>query len=79
MTKDRFMELLREADMNKREFAEKSHTAYSTVRGWGAGRKDVVLDIPNWVEPFILHYMKSRELDYLMGEVCRKYYNKDKA
>lgn len=79
MKKDRFMELLKEAGINKKEFAKIAHTSYGTVNGWGADRKGVILEIPNWVEPFILHYMKSRELDYLMGEVCQKYYDKDRA
>lgn len=77
MKKDRFMELLRDAGINKKEFSKIAHISYGTVNGWGVDRKGVVLEIPNWVEPFILHYMKSKELDYLMNEICKKHYHKD--
>jgi len=76
MKKERFMQLLKEAKLNKKEFAKIANTPYGTVNGWGADRKGRILDIPNWVEPLILHYRKSKELDYLMGELCEKFYAK---
>jgi len=74
MKKEKLSALLKEANLNKKQFAAIAHTSYATVKGWGADRKGIVLDIPNWVEPFIHHYMKSRELDYIMKDVCEKYY-----
>ena len=72
MKKEEFVELLKEAGINKKEFAELASTPYGTVNGWGVSRKGVVLEIPNWVKPFLYYYKRSQHLDYLTVEICGK-------
>jgi hypothetical protein len=72
MEKDKLNKLLHMAGLNKKEFAEISKIAYPTVAGWGASRKGKVLEIPNWVEPFIYYYIRSKQLDYISNEICQK-------
>lgn len=55
-----FKELLKSADLNKKEFAELVRISYGTVNAWGVeGRAEV----PDWVEPFINNYLKAKKLD----------------
>jgi len=72
MQKEKLNRLLKMAGLNKKEFAKIAKVAYPTVAGWGASRKGKVLDIPNWVEPFIYYYMRSKQLEYVMEEICGK-------
>jgi len=72
MQKEKLNQLLKMAGLNKKEFAKIAKVAYPTVAGWGASRKGKVLDIPNWVEPFIYYYMRSKQLEYVMEEICGK-------
>ena len=71
MKKEEFLALLQDAKINKKEFAELANISYGTVNGWGVSRKGVVLEIPNWVGPFLYYYKRSRHLDYLMEEICK--------
>ena len=70
MTKDEFHVLLKEAKLNKKEFSQISEVPYSTVINWGISRKGVVLNIPNWVRPFLDFYIKSKKFDYIKSAVC---------
>lgn len=55
-----FKELLKNAGLNKKEFAELTNMSYATVNGWGMeGRAEV----PEWVEPFIDNYLKAKKLE----------------
>ena len=56
MEKEKLIRLLKMAKLNKKEFAKVANIPYATVNGWGVSRKGKVLDIPNWVEPFIYYY-----------------------
>jgi len=72
LEKEKLNKLLNMAGLNKKEFAKIAKIAYPTVAGWGASRRGKVLEIPNWVEPFIYYYMRSKQLDYLTDEICQK-------
>ena len=72
MKKKEFLELLVDASINKKEFAIIANIPYGTVNGWGANRKGVILEIPNWVKPLLHYYKKSKQLEYLTDEICMK-------
>ncbi len=72
MEKQKFMNLLDMANINKKEFAEIAHIPYGTVNNWGLNRQGKVLAIPNWVEPFIYYYLKAKKLEYVTDEICQK-------
>lgn len=55
-----FKELLKSANLNKKEFAKIVSISYGTVNAWGVeGRAEV----PDWVEPFIDNYLKAKKLE----------------
>jgi len=72
MKKEEFIALLKDAEINKKEFAEIANIPYATVNGWGVSRKGVVLEIPNWVKPFLYYYKRSQHLDYLTKNICER-------
>ena len=74
MDKKRFMELLEEAGLTKKEFAEITNLPYGTVNNWGQKRNlnKKVTEIPKWVEPFMHYYFKAKKLDYVTEEICAK-------
>ena len=72
MKKDEFIALLEDAKINKKEFAKIANIPYGTVNGWGVSRKGVVLEIPNWIKPFLHYYKRSRHLDYLVENICTR-------
>ena len=76
MTKEEFVNILRSLQLNKKEFAILTNLPYSTVNNWGTKRGDRILEIPGWVEPFLLYYHKAKKLDYIMEDVCKKFYDK---
>lgn len=72
MEKQKFMNLLELAGINKKEFAKIANIPYGTVNNWGLNRKGKILAIPNWVEPFIYYYLKAKKLEYVTDEICQK-------
>ena len=72
MEKEKLNQLLKMAGLTKKEFAQIAKIAYPTVAGWGASRKGKVLEIPNWVEPFIHYYLKAKKLEYVTEEICQR-------
>jgi len=55
-----FKQLLKKADMNKKDFAALTKISYGTVNSWGVeGRAEV----PEWIRPFLYFYIKSKKLD----------------
>jgi len=62
MTNEDFKSLLKKADLNKKEFANVANISYNTVRNWD--------NIPSWVEPFIINYIKSKTLDSVKDVIC---------
>lgn len=70
MTRDEFIERLNSLGLNKVEFSEISNVPYSTINNWGLEKKDRVIPVPVWVEPFLINYEKARKFDYIKNEVC---------
>lgn len=59
MKKDEFIQKLQELGLNKREFAELSELAYSTVNNWN----DTSTPIPKWVLSWLDNYSKAIKYD----------------
>ena len=72
MKKDEFVQLLKKSNISREEFSILAEIPLATVRNWGVSRKGRVLEIPNWVRPFMKHYEKSKKLDYIANEICGK-------
>jgi len=55
-----FKELLKKAQMNKKDFSDIVQISYGTVNSWGVeGRAEV----PEWVRPFLNNYMEVQKLN----------------
>ena len=72
MKKEDFLQLLENMGMSRKEFAELANIPASTVANWGVKRSGKILEIPNWVLPFMHYYDKAQKLDYLTNEICEK-------
>ena len=59
MTKQEFVDTLKEADLSKKEFAGKLDIGYSSVNNWGNIRQPV----PYWVETWLKNYIKAKNFD----------------
>ena len=66
MDKNKFNELLKKANLTKKEFSKISGVSYNTITGWGTKDKP----IPNWVKPFIENYIKAKTLDNVKDVIC---------
>jgi collagenase-like PrtC family protease len=55
-----FKELLKKANMNKKDFSQITKVSYGTVNSWGVeGRAEV----PEWVRPFLNNYIEVKKLE----------------
>ena len=55
-----FKELLKKAEMNKKEFSQIATISYGTVNSWGVeGRAE----IPEWVRPFLNNFIEVKKLN----------------
>lgn len=70
MKHEEFLELLKTTYLNKKDFAEKTNLAYSTVGNWS--NNDTV---PEWVRSWIENYNKAKLGDIFI-EAVRPYVNK---
>ena len=60
MQLDEFKKLLKNASMNKKDFANLTKVSYGTVNSWGVeGRAEV----PEWVRVFLLNYVEVKKLE----------------
>lgn len=59
---EKFKQLLKEADFNKKSFSEYVNIPHSTVNGWGSINKSPV---PEWVEKFLNLYIKDKKCNQL--------------
>ncbi len=63
-----FKQLLKKANMNKKDFAALTKISYGTVNSWGVeGRAEV----PEWIRPFLENYIKVQKLE-LIKEIVNK-------
>ena len=72
MTKELFLERMKNLNINKKEFAAICKVPYSTINNWGTIVNNKPLVIPVWVEPFFDYYEKATKLDYVMDDICSK-------
>lgn len=73
LEKEKFYSRLKHLNINKKDFARISNVPYSTVNNWGTkGANGKIIPVPSWVLPFLLHYEKSRKLDYIVNDLCGK-------
>ena len=66
MNKKEFNELLKKAELTKKDFANISEVSYNTITGWGSHKKP----IPNWVKPFIENYIKAKRFETAKKALC---------
>ena len=60
----RYKELLKLSQLSKKELAEKTNLAYSTVNNWGSSQ-----NIPHWVESWLENYIKARFFDKFLEQI----------
>lgn len=64
MNNDKFVELLKESKLNKKEFSDKTKLAYSTVANWSTTD-----NVPDWVESWLQNYIKAKISDDIIEAV----------
>jgi hypothetical protein len=72
MTKEQFLNRLKDLKLNKKEFSDISTIPYSTVNNWGTLVNNKPLPIPPWVESYLIYYEKSKKFDYIRKDICAK-------
>lgn len=68
MKKQEFDGLLRDISLSRKEFADITGVAYSTIGNWHDEKKPV----PDWVESWLENYIKSKELEKLKSILGRE-------
>ena len=62
MQLSKFKDLLKKANMNKKDFSSIALISYGTVNSWGVeGRAEV----PEWVRPFLINYIEVKKLNQI--------------
>lgn len=64
MTHKEFLELLKKAKLNKKEFVELTKLAYSTVVNWSGTD-----NVPYWVKSWLENYIKAKDIDKIAETV----------
>ena len=64
MNNEDFEELLKNANLNKKEFATLVEMNYTSVTNW-AGNNNV----PKWVKSWLENYIKAKEMDKVVEAV----------
>ena len=59
-----FKELLKKADLNKKQFAELLEMQYNTVNAWGSNNS-----IPTWVKSWLENYIKAKTYNDIKDKV----------
>lgn len=65
MTKEKFNELLKVANLTQKELSEKLNTSNQTVNNWGTNGRD----IPYWVESWLENYIKAKDIEKIAEAV----------
>ena len=58
MDRDEFNELLKKANLNRKELADIVGLSYSAVNNWGSGS-----DFPRWVYSWLENYIDKKRFD----------------
>lgn len=56
--------MLKLSRLSKKELAEKTNLAYSTVNNWGSSQ-----NIPHWVESWLENYIKAKFFDKFLEQI----------
>ena len=64
MELSQFKELLKRANLNKKQFAELLEMQYNTVNAWGSNNS-----IPIWVKSWLENYIKAKSYDDIKDKV----------
>lgn len=64
MELSQFKELLKKANLNKKQFAELLEMQYNTVNAWGSNNS-----IPSWVKSWLENYIKAKTYDSIKNKV----------
>lgn len=64
MELSQFKELLKKANLNKKQFAELLEMQYNTVNAWGSNN-----NIPAWVETWLENYIKAKRFDLIVSNI----------
>lgn len=67
MDKEEFNELLKNANLTKKEFAEIIGMQYTSVNNWGSSQQ-----FPRWVKSWLENYIKAKDIDKV-AETMRPY------
>lgn len=59
-----FEELLKNANINKKEFSELADLSYQTVMNWNNTN-----NVPKWVKSWIENYCKAKDLESIVKTV----------
>jgi DNA-binding transcriptional regulator YiaG len=65
MEKEIFKELLKKANLNKKQFAELLETEYNTVNAWGTNGRNY----PYWVESWLRLYIDNKNCKELKSMI----------
>ena len=60
MEQEKLKNLLKRANLNKKEFAKEVGLAYQTVNNWGSSK-----NVPHWVESWLKLYIQTRSFSEL--------------
>jgi predicted XRE-type DNA-binding protein len=64
MTKENLKELLKQAELNKKELSEILGIAQQTVNCWGTTQ-----NMPYWLESWLKNYIKAKDMDKVVEAV----------
>ena len=67
MEREEFNELLRQANLSKKEFCEIIDLNYSTVNTWGSSN----INIPKWVKSWLENYIKAKSYADIKDKVFK--------
>lgn len=65
MDREEFEKKLKECDLNKKKFANKTGIAYQTIINWGSTK------VPSWVESWLQNYIKSKFYEEIKDKVYK--------
>lgn len=64
MEKEELNELLKAANLTKKELANITNLAHSTVNNWGSGQ-----NVPHWVKSWLENYIKAKMSDNMIEAI----------
>ncbi|ECL1830233.1 XRE family transcriptional regulator [Campylobacter jejuni] len=57
LSKDEFKKIMINANLSKKELAEKLEVSYNAINGWGTNGRDY----PYWVKSWLENYIKAQK------------------